>query len=224
MKKILNRSISWGDAAVLYSLYLFLVSCIILILSGCMTTEKARQMFDRHPGDFADLSLKHFPCVPDSAGKIPIYKPAGNIDYTGMLDSLKQSGDSLRAALDQAEKYAADSINRQCADLVAGYKQQVTRLAATIDSLRHRYQPPKPDSVPAPYRVVSLAEKAIIVQLQDSLVKKEREIAQLKIQNADQRATISEKKKQIVLHWVGHAAAIALFGLAAYFKLNKFIP
>ncbi|MGN7818770.1 hypothetical protein ACTJJB_01500 [Chitinophaga sp. 22536] len=183
-----------------------------------MTTEKARQVFDRHPGDFADLSLKHFPCIPDSAGKIPQYKRADNPDYTGTLDSLQRSGDSLLVELARAKQYAADSIGRQCADLVDRYKRQVTRLTNTLDSLRRNYRAPRPDTVGIPYPVKSTAELAHIAQLRDSLADKDRQISQLKIENADQRATISEKKRQIVLHWLAHAGTAVLLGLWVYVR------
>lgn len=197
---------------------------LFLILTACMTTNKARKIFDRNPADFADLSVKHFPCIPDSAGKIPQYKPAGNIDYAGALDSVKRSGDSLLFELTRARQYAADSIGRQCADLVDRYKWQVSRLAATLDSLRRNYRAPRPDTLGIPYPVRSTAEMELIARLGDSLSGKDRLISQLKVENADQRAAISEKKRQIVLHWVAHAGTALLLGLAAYFKLKKFIP
>ncbi|SKA29701.1 hypothetical protein SAMN04488128_103160 [Chitinophaga eiseniae] len=218
MKKLLNKPISWGDATGLYSLFLFLFSLLLLMFSGCMTTNKARKIFDRNPGGFADLSIKHFPCIPDSAGKFLRYKPAGNIDYTGALDSVKRSGDSLLAELARARQYAADSIGRQCADLVDRYRRQVSGLAATLDSLQKNYRPPVPDTVGVPYPVKSTAEMTLIAQLRDSLVEKGRQISQLKIENADQRATISEKKRQIILHWAAHVGVLVLLGVWVYVK------
>lgn len=191
---------------------------LLLLTCGCMTTNKARKIFDRNPGDFADLSVKHFPCVPDSAGKIPQFQPAGNIDYTGALDSVKRSGDSLLVELARARRYAADSIGRQCADLVDRYKWQVGRLAADLDSLRRNYRAPRPDTVGVPYQVKSTSELALIAQLRDSLSGKDRQISHLEVENADQRAVISEKKRQIVLHWAAHAGTVLLLGLWIYVK------
>lgn len=192
--------------------------CVLsLIACSCMTTDKARKLFDRNPEDFADLSLKHFPCLPDSAGKIPQYKPARNINYTSALDSLKRGSDSLRVAIARARVYASDSIGQRCADLVARYEYRVTRLAATIDSLRLNYRAPKPDTVPAPYPVVSTAEKKIIESLRGQLASKDTQIAQ-------RDTKIAELKIEIVKHWIAHGVVMLVVGLGIFLKIKKILP
>ncbi|MCW3466487.1 hypothetical protein [Chitinophaga nivalis] len=207
MKKILNTSMSIGDAIGWYALYLFLFSMVLLMFSGCISLRGARDMFARNPNDFADLSAQYFPCLPDSAGKIPVFIRAHNVDYTGTLDSLKQYGDSLQTEFAKAHKYAEDSISRRCADLVASYNWQVVRLTTALDSLRRSYRPPRPDSVPVPYQVVSKAEL--------------EQIRQLQAINAGQKQRIEEQQKLITKLFIIQGVVVIAFLLWLILKLKR---
>lgn len=175
-----------------------------LLFCACMTTEKARERFIRQPEAFADLVPMVFPWVPDSVGKIPVYKPGHNRDYTPALDSASAQGDSLLKRMEAAEKHAGDSINVECAALVGRLKQQMQRFANTIDSLRKVYRAPLPDSVPVPYPVRSLAEL--------------HQIAQLKSTLSDRDAKITRLERSVFLLGLALAVMMGAIALRMYLK------
>ncbi|WP_212005742.1 hypothetical protein [Chitinophaga sp. HK235] len=204
------------------------VLMVATFLSSCVTIPKARQVFIQHPDSFAVLSARYFPCVPDSAGKIPQYKPAGNRDYTSDIRLAKEAGDSVARRLEQARQYAADSIGRQCTDLVTRLTRQVVGLLTAVDSLQHAYQPCKPDTVPAPYPVRSYAELELIAQLQKKLQEQEaahvKELSDRDKKISQQQVTIAEQQTEIVKHWVVHGVICVVLGLGIFLKVKKLIP
>ncbi|SHK92402.1 hypothetical protein SAMN05444266_101604 [Chitinophaga jiangningensis] len=176
---MLGNGQSYTDSA---KTLLFVAICYSL--SGCMSLPHARTLFERQPNSFADLSAKYFPCVTDSAGRIPIFTPVNNTDYTPTIDSLQRAGDSLRNRLEHDRQYAADSISDKCAALVGGFQIQTMRLLKKIDSLQRSYRPCLPDSIPVPYPVKSSAELQMIHE-------KEAEIGRLNVVVAKCDVTIA---------------------------------
>ncbi|MFB6453706.1 hypothetical protein ACE38W_00420 [Chitinophaga sp. Hz27] len=170
----------------------------VAILSGCNSVPKARSTFERNPDAFADLSAKYYPCIPDSVGKIPVFRPADNKDHSPEIEKVHSDVDSLKLQLEHARKYAADSISKKCADLVSTFQNRTNKLLYSIDSLKRTYKPCLPDSVPVPYPVRSTAEMALITQLKEELNKKQATIA-------DQNHTLIVYK---VIGWICIIVAI----------------
>lgn len=61
MKKFMYSSVPLGDGIVYVSGFVIFLSIIILLFTGCKTTEpKARDYFTKHPDKFADLAGQYF--------------------------------------------------------------------------------------------------------------------------------------------------------------------
>lgn len=174
-------------------IYITVIALGAVLLSGCTTQKKVNNYLLSNP-DYASKICNQLYPVQATEGKADVdvdvdYKPADNIDYTEVIDSLSGELFSLSEEL-EASKLELDYVKSHapdtCAGVVNAYEnrisklnQQITSLGLRVKSLQLAYKPCEPDlktvtvTKTITNTVVSTAEKEIITQLASKLAVEE---------------------------------------------------
>lgn len=152
------------------------ITLIALGLCSCNASKKAHAYFEDHKDEFATDCADAFPVDSVSTKSDTVIIKANNIDYTGAIDSLSNSFDSLRN-----EKYE-DSIkatisHEKCKEVVNDRGNAIARLKAQIEYLRSTYKPCEYDTVliKTTYTIRDRAkEKSLQQQLGSEKVRSEK--------------------------------------------------
>lgn len=135
--------------------FLLLAATCGLFFWGCSPAKQAAKQkaaaekyYRVNPDELAQKCAAEYP-VKDSVGQevIDSIRQAHNEDFTDAIDSVNRAAADLIARIRAGSGGLADSIGRECADVIAGLNMQADSLGRYLKRLKAQYRPCVADTV-----------------------------------------------------------------------------